>query len=275
MENEKEQESKNRSEKLLGKAFRQKQGINEKLLCMRLIQATFTNDTKNIITNTCMAASMVEEGYPKKLEGFDYRKFRIIKQMLGDLVQTEPKKMQTTQRDYNNKYADIFPIPWSIPKTKEIFEAYVRPWKPQQIFFFKAGIKKHRKTLVALSHANEWQGISGLARGCNKELETVDPSKAEQKKSNWIGKLCPHCHKPIGEDDITEDKGEHVIAEPEWSFFWEATQYLSVDGFKILRNSFMEWARDECAKAKMSMGSLVSQGVFEEISKQLKPEDEI
>jgi len=225
-----------KSEDLLKRAVRTKQGIDERIFCMRLIQGTFSTDTRTIITNTCMAASMAAIGYSEKLEKFDFKKFRAIKRIFGDIKdikQSDYTKLRLPKRgphDYSPPCGHIYPIPWSIEQSEKVYNSYIKPWVPQLVYF-PEGIRKHRQKLTKILHANEYYAWGwGLGKGCNKILETVSPKEANQKTKSWIGKTCPNCNEKILEDEVIEDTGEYVINRPEWSFFWEASQYLAYEG---------------------------------------------
>jgi len=266
-----------KTKKLVEKAFRKKTGINERLLCMRLIQATFSTDTKSIIANTCMAASMVEEGYPDKLKDFDFRKFRIMKQIYSDINQTEEGKLKLPRRgeyDHYPRYARIFPIPWSIEFTEDVYNKHISPWM-SFLDYEPSGIVMHRKKMTQLRHANELYGYAMCSKGCNNVLDFVNPEGADTKEKEWIGKKCPHCKEKIEEDAIVQETDNYIDKNPEWSFFFEASQRLTLSGFKALRSAFYSWTKDECGKALMIMGRLVSQNIYDEVVKQLrgKPEE--
>jgi len=219
-----------------------------------------------------MAASMVEEGYPDKLEGFNFKKFRIIKQIYSDIKETEFRRLAIRVKRYyyeETEYARICPIPWSIEQTEEIFKNFIEPWKPPNYTYFEEGIKKHKAWLAKISHINAFHKY-GIVRGCQKLLDLVDPDKADKRMKELIGTLCPHCDKEIKEDAISDETGNHLIPVPYWSFFWEVSQYLDFDGFKRFRTAFHEWARNECGKAIMAMGSLVSANIYDEVIKELK-----
>lgn len=266
-----ETETLDKTKKLVEKAFRRKTGINERLLAMRLIQGTFSTDTKSIISNVAMAASMVEQVSPE-LEGLDFEKIRAIKQIFGDISQTEFARLELPKRgpyDYDVRYARICPIPFSIEQTEETYRKYVSPWIPT-LKYRPEGIKIHRKKMTPLRHANELYGYGGISKGCNKVLGFVDPEEADKKELEWIGKKCPHCKKTIEEGVIIQGLDEYIAKKHSWGFFFEVSQCLTHTGFKTLRTAFNNWAEDESGKALMIMGSLVSQNIYDDVLKQLK-----
>jgi hypothetical protein len=270
-------EQQSKTENLLKTAFRPKQGITERLLCMRLIQATFANDVGSIVSNTCMAASMVKQLKPD-LKDFDFRKFRVMKMMYSDINKTEFKRLPLKEkndyygRSYKTVYYWICPIPWSIPQRKDIYEKYIEPWLPN-VNHMPQGIREHRRLMTTFFHKN---GLRYSSKGCGKIIDVVPSEYAEAKYEQLVGKTCPECGKEIEKDVIVSDEENSVFSKPYWSYIFEVTQCLTHKGYKTLTSAFYEWCRDECGKAIITMGSLVSQNIYDEVLKQLKsqPEEE-
>ena len=260
-----------KTKKLVERALRQKTGINERLLCMRLIQATFSTDIGSIVSNVCMAASMVEQGYPNKLDGFDFKKFRIIKKIYRDLNNSEITQFETDEKQ-KHRYEKIrflaYPIPWSIDQNEEVYSDYIKPWCPTLIYN-GSGIILHRKGQVTIKHKKRFNFCGKVLMIVESDSRYSEEVKKEEKK--LLGETCPFCRKKIEHEYHLDTIEENIIfAEPEWSFFFEATHVLTDSGFKILHTAFGEWARDECGKAIMVMGGLVSQGIYDDVLKQLK-----
>jgi len=257
---------------LVERALRKKTGINERLLCMRLIQATFATDIKPILVNTCMAASMVEEGY-SDIEGFDFQKFRIMKQVYNDLKRTEFKRLAFKVKKHyydETQYTLVCPVPWSIPQTKEVFESYISPWLPV-VTYRQEGLTQHKRLLVGIVHV-EYSYNSG--RGCGQRIDLVPVKEANAKMQEWIGKTCPKCKTKIEKVAAEGNQHLHVVREPCWSYWFEVSQCIDHDGFKKLSSAFYEWVINECGKAIMVMGRLVSHNIYEEVLKQLRGEPE-
>jgi hypothetical protein len=281
MTNNENYDEEKETRELLKNGFRWKTGAYERLVCQRMFQATSTTDVKSIIENVTAAASMVEES-KNKVEGLDFRKLKVIKQISDDLnlKRNEYVKFRLPKRgkyDYTPRTGLIYPVPWSVTQSEEFFNSYVAPWLSPDLNYYSEGISKHKKTLTKLRHADQFYGFGwGLGKGCNKVLETISPRDAKKKTKEWIEKPCPHCGKTIGEEDVTEDTGEYVVNEPAWSFFWELSQFLSWTGLKKLRTSFNVYAREECLKAITVMSDLVSERTFNQVVKLLRnvPEKE-
>jgi hypothetical protein len=131
-------------------------------------------------------------------------------------------------------------------------------------------VKGFRKPGATVRHTNEscdWNDPKCLYIFARVSLEEKDRVLKECKDEFSV---CPRCGKSLGRDgDETLGLylGNILDPNPEWSYFYAATECLTEESAKNLRNAFEHWAIPILEEAKMVMAKYVSPQTYEDIAK--------
>lgn len=254
-----------KTEALLARAFRwPKLGVAERLVCQHLFSATATRDTVAVISHACSAAMMCE-ALKQKVEDLDFELLKRIHMLNKTFSNVEATKI-------GGRGNWVFGVPWGFEVTKENFNDYIKPWRVPLSYYPKF-IKVHRAPAVeayhspSMSFSEDCDYLFVVVREEDGEKEGKAEEIVEYIRRRFIGKECPKCGWVVREKDVYGRDSTLVVEEPHWSFFFEATSYLTEFGFKRLRNAFQTWALEVCMKAVTVMSGLVSPATYDEVAK--------
>lgn len=244
---------------LIKKAFRWGQHpIAERLICQHLFFST-SNSPKQVITHTCMAAQVLE-GLKDRVEGVDY-----------PLLKRISKVNEAFKNHSELKHSDgtVFQISWGLPRTEETYDNFIKIWASDATLnYYVNGIKRHLEPARRYVHSGNWLK-------CGYPLYTIRKSATQKEIDEFeefmqrknVNKTCPRCHRSISESDITWREATVMKPYPDWSFFFEASEWLTSSGFMELRNAFHSWALPICNMAKAFISAVVSPKTYDDVAK--------
>jgi len=160
-------------------------------------------------------------------------------------------------------------VGWSFKHTKENYADYIASWY-QRVDCYSRCIEKHRKKAFELSHKGRLFSDCGHVFGVYSE-EKLEQAIAELKNTD-----CPSCG-----DKLTDIKSEFAIEEttvvskePFWSFFFEASECLTEQGYNLLCNAFHAFAVPLVIHASSLMLKNISPSTYEDALKFLSGKEE-
>ncbi|WNZ29408.1 MAG: hypothetical protein IAX21_00625 [Candidatus Bathyarchaeota archaeon] len=255
-------------EELMQSAFRWKKPTMEKLVMQRLFQATMSHDPYVIIEHTVNAASMVES-QNQDVEILDFDLLRRL------------SKLNFAFKNYTTKHNGIvYCVKFPFDISEENYHKYIEEWKQNiSLDYWEKCIKKHRILSIGLKH-NRINCKNVFFVASMEEYQKLAKMNKCERLDYYLEKIpyCEFCGESIDErsftgtwgtfqTDVGEVKSSVVCEVPSWSFFFEGTSCLSASGFTRLRDAFHCWAKDKCGHALAVMSGLVSQNVYDEVSK--------
>ena len=247
-----------KSKQLINKAFRQNQGIIEKMICQHLLQATFSTDLKTVIPHVCASARKFKVLHPES-KAVDFELLKAIQIMLDSLNRAIDYR---SYAEDNFQWTFGYRVSWGFEKNQENYDRFIHSWIIPLNYISKE-ITKHLKNATKLTHRRYFGRFEERKIDCPRPLEFVDPHKKDKAAKKWIGQKCPFCGQKIGEYEITTETGNFINEEPSWSFFFEVTEHLTKVGYNLLIESFTGWALNQCHDAAAQIGSKVSEKIFD------------
>ena len=196
-----------------------KEGIYEHLLSQFLASAVVVTDPLKRVKILSEAALMVPEVQRKGL-GIDYELVEVLNSVANALLVPVVKKLHNG--------IEYVSIPWGFEKNEANFDRYIKPWLNCNFSYWPQLIRQHVETYQV------WYCIR-----CHSVLAEVKwPSKQKAK----FPRRCPECGRELNKYRRYSRIVNYVVDSPYWSFFFEASGCLTVNGYRDLRNAFARWA---------------------------------
>ncbi|MBN2261081.1 MAG: hypothetical protein JW702_11075 [Clostridiales bacterium] len=265
-------EDNKKTEDLMKRAFRwPKFGVAQKLVSQHLVLASFSNEPNAIIEHVAQASSIVE-GLGQKVKELDFEKMRKINAIHRGLSNFTTKKLPDGAKCYG--------VNFGFPSTEENYQKYISNWETVGVNYYPSQIHKHRQPGIMFVHKLHYKRYYNP--DITHEIFSV-PTKDYEKTRNQLRQdgFCPRCFVEFFGSDrgglfstdeysLLKTRKTTVVDDGVfWSFFFEAITCLTENGLKSLQGAFLNWAVDECGKAKAVIGNLLSPSTFEETVKLL------
>lgn len=226
-----------------------KYGIFEQLICQHLIQATVTSDSLRKAQLISDAALMLDPEQKKRL-GIDANKALTVNSVcLAFMEKTE------TRIDHVNTAVSI---KFGFEENEENYNKHISHWQ-NEFEYFSGLITKHLKPAYRLSHDCGY--VFGVFPNEQTKAEIANAVKTD---------YCPNCRSDLSFHSrryyhIETKRIQVVLKEPYWSFFYEATKYLTLQGYIKLKHGFLYW----CLPFAMDTMRLLTESVKPEIYNQI------
>jgi hypothetical protein len=242
------QEGQSDFQQFISSALRQPRGgIYEHLLSQFLAQAVIVTDPLKrikIVTEACLT---VREPERENL-AINYEKVRVLNLVVNAMLNPSISKLQ-------QGVERVF-IPWGFPQTEENFKTFILPWLTCKPYFWSA---------LLVKHFEEWK--IWKCQGCDQELART---KLPYPEEVHIPAECPKCKKPTAMPHYGFDRTEKqvvrkIIEDPSWSFFFEICNFLTPEGYNLLRNNFVAWAVPKVQLYLAELTQMVSPGLYESV----------
>jgi len=198
-----------------------KEGIYEHLLSQFLASAVVVTDPLKRVKILSEAALMVPEVQRKGL-GIDYELVEVLNSVANALLVPVVKKLHNG--------IEYVSIPWGFEKNEENFRKYIEPWLNCNFSYWPQLLRDHIETWTV------W-----FCYECDSELFRTKTLRRKLKVK--LPKKCPECGAKIEHyTDYYSRQIDVIVDDPFWSFFFEASGCLTVNGYRDLRNAFARWA---------------------------------
>jgi hypothetical protein len=224
---------------LLGAARTPRQGAYEHFLTQRLAQSVFMTDDLKQTKAITIAALMVKEPEREDL-AIDYDRVHVLNVVATALLNPSIRRLGPPD-------IEVYSIPWGFLQLEENFKTYIDPWLNCSPPYWPSFITKHLKTV------RTWG-----CKHCRYELM----QKVLPITETLEFPTCPKCKKETiwRYHDI-----QCIVTEPFWSFFFEMCQYLSLEGYDILRNNFTSWATGQIQLYFSELTCMVDPNLYAEM----------
>jgi ribosomal protein L37AE/L43A len=186
-----------------------------------------------------VAALMVKEPERDDL-AIDYERVHVLNVVATALLNPSIRKLGPPE-------IHIYSVPWGFLQTEENFKTYIDPWLNCSPPYWPSCITRHVKTVRV------WQ-----CRNCQYELMR----KVLPITETLEFPICPKCKK---ETVWRYHDSYSIFMEPLWSFFFEMCQYLSLEGYDILRNNFTSWATGQIQLFLSELTCMVDPNLYAEM----------
>jgi len=228
-----------------------KQGSYEQLLCQHLINSVNARPLHKI--RLVCEATMLTEG---SLDSSDLdlaKKIYVIQNGL-----TEPTQLRIDQ--FGNL---MFKIAWGFEETEQNFIDLIESWLNPNFEYYSKFIRVHRIPAVEIYHNNLFPRCSYTLKVISDTSESAIAKAKEDVERRF--KSCPCCGDQLSSRRLDTADTTVVTRNPFWSFFFEATDYLTQSGYKQLVNSFVSWAIPQTQVLFGRLAKLVSPELYQEI----------
>lgn len=266
-----------------------RKGVFEQLLTQHLIAGTFNTQPSKIISHICAASMMMKE---KDVPDLDLEELGNIYKVNVSL--SSPRKIRT------NRFGTfLYRVVWGFKTSKENYERLIVPWKPDLNFsYFPDYVTVHRQKRIKVRCHNcnhtlldcpleevgknkTYQLWILLTEKYGKEKIEVwrdpnyfnlqDPMGCYKERKKTVP-YCPKCGTEV--TSLTPDEFQGVMTNPRHGFFFEASQYLTSDGYQKLTNQFTNWAIPLVQHAKTLLSRLVTPQTYSDMLRILGEERE-
>ena len=252
----------------LTRGFRlQKHNIIQQLICQKLFGSTFASLPSKIIAHAYSAAEMTVAMLQNRKE-----KAEFDVELLNRIYKVNSAFSSAVSfKDKSRNHVVV--IPFGFDWTEETFESYIKPWSvplshyPHYIKYNRCSAYrvKHRHRLILSSVGEKCKHVFMVLR--DKDLDNEEYAKKIEEKVNMeiVGKCCPGCGKIVKKDDIYFEETTVVDTDRYWSFFFEASQYLTEAGFESLRNAFEGYALPIMEQVKLEICTHVNPQTYYDV----------
>jgi hypothetical protein len=247
-------------------------GVTERLVCQSLFQGTFSDLPSKMINHLCVAtmscAKLMIDEEPDAQLPFDLEQINRIYALNLSFMNAV-----FSPHDKGEKKVCI---PWGFPETEENYTLYIKPWCMNvPIGAYHVYIRGFRKKGCVIQHTNTHYSQSVFDNDppfCNYIFAWATKEDWKTKIAELAGQYvkCPVCHRQLGKDEtdhLEAYDGNVLDPNPEWEYFYRATEFLMEASARNLRNAFEHWAIVILEKAKMDMARFVSPQTYEDIAR--------
>ena len=195
------------------------------------------------------------------------------------------KKIHVLNRAFNNATMVAYPnfetkvaqLSFGFEANEQNYKDYVSPWVVRTEYYSEL-IKHHLKPACKIVHESN-------NSKCGYVFAVISKKEVDSKITEIAKKFdsCPRCGGKLvrfdrfaEEDDYTVDlevyNTQAISESPEWSFFFEMINCLSISGFIRLKTAFQSWAFSILMDAVSRISQVVSLSVYENSVSILKKE---
>jgi hypothetical protein len=150
----------------------------------------------------------------------------------------------------------VISIPWGFPQTEENFKKFILPWFSCGLRYWSDFITKHVEnwTIWECCHCGQEFG--------RRKIPDLDRPKIPGK--------CPKCqssqfssyyHFP----EYNKRTFRLIVNTSSWSYFFEVCQYLSPEGYDLLKSNFVGWASEPVQELLGELTKMVDPNLYDQI----------
>jgi len=217
-------------------------GAYEHLLSQFLAQAVICTDPLKRVKVVCEAALMIPESERKSL-AIDYETVQVLNHLANAFLNRSTHKIEEVE---------VVSIPWGFPLTEKNFEKFIKPWLKCKFPFYPFLLRNHTET---------WKVWT-----CRKCKTVLAEKQLPVLKEPKIPSKCPGCGTKLTNWWDWDSYEELRVKEnPLWSFFFDASNCLSLEGYNTLKNAFAAWAIPKVQLYLAELTRVVSPGLYREI----------
>jgi hypothetical protein len=244
---ERETEDQKDAEFILSATHQPRQGTFERFLVQSLAQPIIMTDDLKRIKALSLAAFMVEKPNREKL-AIDYERVKVLNLVSTALLNPSVRKYQ--------QGLEVVSIPWGFPQTEENFNKFILPWFSCGLRYWPDFITEHVETCKI------WE-----CGRCGQEFGRRKLPYSEKPK---IPNKCPKCDNAIilrySKADCSHKYTiRTIVKDPLWSFFFEICQYLSPEGYDLLKSNFIGWASEPAQELLGELTKMVDPNLYDQI----------
>jgi hypothetical protein len=181
---------------------------------------------------------------PEELEtlNIDLNEVRGLSSVAHSLLSAGKRRITREYTEY-----EVVSIPWAFNETEENFDRFIRPWY-RNTEYWAMFITKHRKWRTQIVHKERYYNEFDEWVTCNYILldipYTSDKKELAKAIEKWLYKDCPRCGERIYKSDLEIEEYSVLNSDPFWSFFFEASKYLTVTGYEKMKAAFVSYANN-------------------------------
>jgi phage FluMu protein Com len=228
-----------------------RQGAYEHILSQFLAQAVICTDPLKRIKVVTEAALMIP-GSERKNLAIDYGKVEIFRSITTALL----NRVTRYSGDPDKNPIEMVSCSWGFLESEENFDKFISPWFNYQLYYLPEFIVDHKEQTDRMAYC---------CRRCGQFL-------AEEKISNSpkLPRRCPRCNASVRSSLSSFERPlkirrQRIVENPFWSFFFEASHCLELEGYNAMVNNFADWAIPQVQLFLAELTRVVSPSLYSEI----------
>jgi len=247
-----------------------RKGALEQFASMKLVKSLYSDPLKKILL-TIETAFLLE---PKDVDREKLQSWYEVATSLKNVVKFT-FKTNIGWKTYTDRV--MYSVPWIFRRIRSNYDTYIRPWFGGTVYYYPDALKVHytRFTRVICSQCD-----SVLF-----EIPAVNEGEVDERlKKRLVGEgsltpqkfKCPTCGNVMRTGRYRDYETmivKRVNADPFWSFFFEATQYLTEHGYRTMVGQFVNHIMPEIEKLQKTLAEHITPDVYTQTFRMMMGEE--